>query len=67
MLDWLKKNLFNIINLILLVYVLIELEHVKDIAILTEVGTELNNSKLDYVEADINKGQLDTTTCCDRK
>ena len=67
MIDWFKNNIFNIVNFGLLIFILIELERVKVIAIKTEAGTEMNNFKLDYVEADINKGQLDTTTCCDKK
>jgi uncharacterized protein (UPF0212 family) len=68
MVTFLKNNIFNIIILVVLIYVLVELERVKDIAIKTEEGTELNNSKLDYVDADVNKGQLDTAKkCCEDK
>lgn len=63
MIEYIKKNLLSLINLIILIYVLVEIERVKVIALSTEAGTELNNFKLDYVESDINKGQLDTGDC----
>lgn len=59
--NWLKQNILSIINLLLLVYLLVqlanlktELDDVRDIATKTAHETELNNSKLDYVESDIN-------------
>lgn len=67
MINWIKLNFLSIIIIGILVYVLIELERVKDIAIKTEAETEMNTFKLDIVDGDINRSQLDTLTCCDNK
>ena len=55
MLKWVKENIFNIINFVLLLYVLYELNDVRRIAEATNSEAEMSNLKLDYVESDINK------------
>ncbi|MDX2196575.1 MAG: hypothetical protein NW207_09175 [Cytophagales bacterium] len=51
---WIKDNLFNILNLAILLYVIIELNSIRRIAEETNTEAMLNNVKLDYVESDIN-------------
>ncbi|TAG53589.1 MAG: hypothetical protein EAZ27_10570 [Cytophagales bacterium] len=65
MTNWLKSNILNIIILIALFFVIIqvanlksELELVKELSQKTARETELNNSKLDYVESDINSNRI---------
>jgi hypothetical protein len=67
MINWLKSHILSVIIIGVLVYILFELKRIEEIVIKTEAETELNNFKLDFVEADINKSQLDTTKCCDKK
>ncbi|MFN0049121.1 MAG: hypothetical protein ACKVOU_08375 [Cytophagales bacterium] len=52
--NWLKQNLFNVLNLIVLVYVIFELENIKAIALQTGIEAQMSNIKLDYVESDVN-------------
>lgn len=52
--NWIKQNLFNVLNLIVLIYVIFELQNIKNIALQTSVEAEMSNIKLDYVESDIN-------------
>jgi sensor domain CHASE-containing protein len=56
--NFLKNNAFNILNLVVLVYVILELQTIKKIAISTNVEAELNNIKLDFVESDINADMI---------
>ncbi|MDX2189856.1 MAG: hypothetical protein SFY32_08320 [Bacteroidota bacterium] len=50
-----KDNIFNLINFALLVYVLFELNDVRNLAQATNTEAEMSNLKLDYVESDINQ------------
>lgn len=52
--NWLKQNLFNILNLAVLIYVIFELQNIKAIALQTGVEAQMSNIKLDYVESDVN-------------
>lgn len=65
--NWLKQNMLSITNLLLLIYLLFQLASIKSemsvlhiIATKTALETELNNSKLDYVESDINSKLVDS-------
>lgn len=65
MTNWLKSNILNIIILIGLFFVIFqvanlksELNLVKELSQKTARETELNNSKLDYVESDINSNRI---------
>lgn len=65
--NWFKQNFLSLINLFLLVYLLFQLsnlksdlENVRIIATKTAREAELNNSKLDYVESDINSRMIDS-------
>ena len=55
---WLKDNLFNVVNFIILIYVIFELTSIKKIAEQTNEEALLNNVKLDYVESDINTKEI---------
>lgn len=56
--NWIKANLFNLINFALLLYVMYELSAIRQIAEQTNNEAELSNIKLDYVESDINQKQM---------
>lgn len=60
--EWIKKNLLTIINLLLLVYMIIQqftiMSNLKNINTKIDDNAkigEYTNSKLDYVESDINE------------
>lgn len=59
---WLKQNAFNIINLLILMYLLVELNQIKKLAEETQEEAVLNNVKLDFVESDINTKYLEDTS-----
>lgn len=52
--NWIKANFFSVINLVILVYVIFELQTIRKIAEQTNEEAILNNVKLDFVESDIN-------------
>lgn len=65
--NWIKNNIMQMSIIVILVYLLIqialiksEIDEIKVISTKTAHETELNNSKLDYVESDINSKFVDS-------
>ena len=52
--EWLKKNWFNILLLVLIVYVIYQQTEIKELVEDARNEASFANSKLDIVESDIN-------------